>query len=196
MNAVLLVCETCGLDEREPDATRKGELFARELEQWLTEQTDAATEFPQLKRYRCLMSCKRHCVVQLRAPGKLGYVIGDFVPNAAAAETLLDYSPEMFMVTGELRTPIPVPQIIPGDLIGSVFVDSAVGRLFKDPKPMSATNVTNNTQHRTGVGIGLTWGRPDDFLIKGFAAWRLTEESRTGTSTGFPQIYFSVSKLF
>lgn len=91
MTAVLLICETCGYDEREPDAVRPGEKLAQALEaQLAAAPEDDAT--PRLQRFRCLMACKRNCVVQLRAPAKIGYVIGDFAPNAAAAETLLDYS--------------------------------------------------------------------------------------------------------
>jgi len=88
MTTTLFVCETCGYDSANPDATRPGELFARSLEQRLSQQPLPAFE---LKRTKCLMACKRFCNVHLRAPGKLGYVIGDFTPDAEAAETLLDY---------------------------------------------------------------------------------------------------------
>jgi predicted metal-binding protein len=91
MSTVLVVCETCGFDDKQPDAVRPGELLARALEQRLENADDNAVA-PQLHRFRCLMSCKRHCVVQVRAPYKIGYVIGDFVPDAGAVETLLDYS--------------------------------------------------------------------------------------------------------
>lgn len=91
MSAVLVVCETCGYDERQPDAVRPGERLARALEQSLN-ALSAEDSQPRLHRFRCLMACKRHCVVQLRAPGRIGYVIGDLVPDATAVETLLDYS--------------------------------------------------------------------------------------------------------
>ena len=92
MSAVLVVCETCGFDDKQPDAVRPGELLARALEQRLAVSLETDGANPRLQRFRCLMSCKRHCVVQLRAPEKIGYVIGDFVPDANAVETLLDYS--------------------------------------------------------------------------------------------------------
>ena len=63
---------------------------------------------------------------------------------------------------------------------------------YRRPQP----NDVGNYQQRTGVGLGLTWGRPDDFMIRSYFAWRLTEPSTTGTSTGYPQIYFALSKLF
>jgi predicted metal-binding protein len=91
MTAVLVVCETCGYDEQQPDAVRPGERLAQALEAQLA-SSPADDTVPRLQRFRCLMACKRHCVVQLRAPAKIGYVIGDFVPDAAAVATLLDYS--------------------------------------------------------------------------------------------------------
>ena len=94
MNSVLLVCQTCGYNEQEPDVVRRGEMLARGLEHAIAELSTQANSaaLPTLQRYSCLMACKRHCVVQLRAQGKLGYVIGDFAPDAEAIETLLDYS--------------------------------------------------------------------------------------------------------
>lgn len=91
MTAVLVVCETCGYDEQRPEAVRPGELLAQALEAQLA-ATPNDHRTPRLQRFRCLMACKRHCVVQLRAPAKIGYVIGDFAPDTAAAATLLDYS--------------------------------------------------------------------------------------------------------
>jgi predicted metal-binding protein len=88
MTTTLFVCETCGYDSGKPDAVRPGELFARALEQQLAEQPLPQFE---LKRIKCLMACKRSCNVHLRAPGKLGYVIGDFNADAESAGTLLDY---------------------------------------------------------------------------------------------------------
>lgn len=95
MTTTLLVCETCGYDEQKPDAIRPGELLARALELEIA-RTDQPPRnpaaLPRLQRYRCLMACKRHCVVQLRAPGKIGYVLGDFTVDETAARALLDYS--------------------------------------------------------------------------------------------------------
>jgi len=105
-------------------------------------------------------------------------------------------SDEMMLFTTELRAALPKPQLIPGDVMASVFLDNAYGRLFQTPLPTSGASGFRNTQHRMGVGLGLTWGRQEDFLVKGYAAWRLTERSTTGTSTGYPQIFFSLSKSF
>ncbi|KQX19398.1 MULTISPECIES: DUF1636 domain-containing protein [unclassified Sphingomonas] len=40
----------------------------------------------------CLFACKDHCTVHLRAPGKVSYVLGRFVPDEAAARAILDYA--------------------------------------------------------------------------------------------------------
>ncbi len=40
----------------------------------------------------CLFACKDFCTVHLRAPGKVGYVLGNFVPGEAAARAILDYA--------------------------------------------------------------------------------------------------------
>ncbi len=40
----------------------------------------------------CLFACDRFCVVHLRAPGRIGYVMGGFSPDEAAARAILDYA--------------------------------------------------------------------------------------------------------
>ncbi|WP_298400957.1 DUF1636 domain-containing protein [Sphingobium sp.] len=40
----------------------------------------------------CLFACSEHCTVHLRAPGKVGYVLGRFTPDEAAARAILDYA--------------------------------------------------------------------------------------------------------
>lgn len=42
----------------------------------------------------CLFACAEFCTVHLRAPGKVGYVLGRFAPDAEAATALLDYAVE------------------------------------------------------------------------------------------------------
>lgn len=84
----LTVCETCGYDPDAPNAERPGAILARLVEQQLAEAPVADL---RLRRIRCLMACKRHCSVLLQAPGKLGYVLGDFHSDDAAASTLLEW---------------------------------------------------------------------------------------------------------
>ena len=40
----------------------------------------------------CLFACSDHCTVHLRAPGKIGYVLGCFTPDEDAARAILDYA--------------------------------------------------------------------------------------------------------
>lgn len=40
----------------------------------------------------CLFACKAHCTIHLRAPGKISYVLGHFLPDEAAARAILDYA--------------------------------------------------------------------------------------------------------
>jgi predicted metal-binding protein len=40
----------------------------------------------------CLFACTDFCTVHLRAPDKVGYVLGRFAPDADAARAILDYA--------------------------------------------------------------------------------------------------------
>ena len=40
----------------------------------------------------CLFACSDHCTVHIRAPGRIGYVLGRFTPDEEAARAILDYA--------------------------------------------------------------------------------------------------------
>ena len=40
----------------------------------------------------CLFACSDFCTVHLRAPDKLGYVLGRFLPDTESARSILDYA--------------------------------------------------------------------------------------------------------
>jgi predicted metal-binding protein len=40
----------------------------------------------------CLFACTDHCTVHLRAPDKVGYVLGRFEPGEESARAILDYA--------------------------------------------------------------------------------------------------------
>jgi len=42
----------------------------------------------------CLFACEDFCTVHLRAPDKLGYVLGRFTPDEDSARAILDYAVE------------------------------------------------------------------------------------------------------
>ena len=46
----------------------------------------------EVQEMSCLFACSDHCTVHLRAPGKVGYVLGRFAPDAEAARAILDYA--------------------------------------------------------------------------------------------------------
>ncbi|VXC48448.1 DUF1636 domain-containing protein [Sphingomonas sp. 8AM] len=39
----------------------------------------------------CLFACDRHCTIHLRAPGKIGYVLGGFTPDEPAADAIMTF---------------------------------------------------------------------------------------------------------
>lgn len=90
---VIVVCTTCRIsaETRENEqGERGGAMLAAAL---LTAQADmpAAAQIA-IEEMPCLFACQRHCTVQIRAPGRVGYVLGDFAPDAAAAQAILDYA--------------------------------------------------------------------------------------------------------
>lgn len=89
----IVVCSTCRVsaDIREDGAGRRGgEILAAALRA-------AQAEDPRflgltVQEMPCLFACKRHCAVHIRAPGRVGYVLGDFTPDAEAAHAILTYA--------------------------------------------------------------------------------------------------------
>ena len=89
----LIVCNTCrhSAEAREDEAgVRGGARFAEALR--TAAAGDARVGALAIEEMPCLFNCAQHCSVHLRAPGKLGYVLGRFEPTAAAAQALIDYA--------------------------------------------------------------------------------------------------------
>lgn len=89
----VVVCSTCrhSAEMREDeDGRRGGALLAEAMRVLQAAEPDlqgvAVQEMP------CLFACQRHCTVAIRAPGKLGYVLGDFAPDGDAARAILEYA--------------------------------------------------------------------------------------------------------
>jgi len=85
----VVVCDTCrfSAEERDsPDGARGGAVLAAALRE-AAEGTGIA-----IQTMPCLFNCGQHCSVHLRAPGKIGYVLGRFEPTADAARAILDYA--------------------------------------------------------------------------------------------------------
>ncbi|MCT2401426.1 DUF1636 domain-containing protein [Novosphingobium mangrovi (ex Huang et al. 2023)] len=91
--AAVVVCSTCRLSAaaRENEGgQRGGALLAEALRAVQADAPDLAGVAVQ--EMPCLFACKRHCVIHIRAPGKVGYVLGDFAPDRDAARAILEYA--------------------------------------------------------------------------------------------------------
>lgn len=89
----VIACNTCrhsGDAREDADGVRGGaRLFAllRDLA-----DNDRAYDGIAVEEMPCLFACKDHCTVHIRAPGKVGYILGRFAPDAEAARAILDYA--------------------------------------------------------------------------------------------------------
>lgn len=90
----VVVCTTCGKQEDSAGGLRPGERFANQVEEALREHAlgNATEPAVQLQRTQCLMSCKRSCSAAMHMSGKYSYVFGEFTPDTASAEALLDFA--------------------------------------------------------------------------------------------------------
>lgn len=89
----LIVCNTCrwSAEEREDAAgVRGGARLAEALR--AAKDGDARLETLAVEEMPCLFNCSQHCSIHLRAPDKIGYVLGRFAPTAEAAQPILDYA--------------------------------------------------------------------------------------------------------
>ena len=85
----VVVCNTCRVseDEREtPEGLRGGALLAAALRE------AAAGTGVAIQEMACLFNCTQHCSIHLRAPGKIGYVLGRFEPTPEAAQAIVEYA--------------------------------------------------------------------------------------------------------
>jgi predicted metal-binding protein len=65
----------------------------------------------------CLFACQDFCTVHLRAPDKVGYVLGRFTPDRDAARAILDYAVE-YAASAHGRVPFAKwPQGVKGHFI-------------------------------------------------------------------------------
>jgi predicted metal-binding protein len=89
----VVVCNTCRFtkDEREDAAGRRGGMLLFDA---LTDARAADPAFADVavQAMPCLFACTEFCTVHLRAPGKVGYVLGRFAPDAQAARAILEYA--------------------------------------------------------------------------------------------------------
>lgn len=89
----VVVCNTCrhGPDAREDgEGVRGGARLAQALQ--AVKQGDPRYDAVAVQEMACLFACKDFCTVHLRAPDKVGYVLGRFTPDEDAARAILDYA--------------------------------------------------------------------------------------------------------
>ena len=89
----VVACNTCrhSADAREDDAgSRGGARMVAALRS--VQESDARYAGIAVQEMPCLFACTEFCTVHLRAPGKVGYVLGRFAANEEAATAILDYA--------------------------------------------------------------------------------------------------------
>ena len=91
--AAVVVCNTCrhSADARDDaQGTRGGAKLAAALH--AAKAADPSYAAVAVQEMPCLFACQDFCTVHLRAPDKVGYVMGRFEPTPDAARAILDYA--------------------------------------------------------------------------------------------------------
>ncbi|QIG79063.1 DUF1636 domain-containing protein [Stakelama tenebrarum] len=91
--ASVVVCSTCrhSPESREDAAGRRGgALLAEALR--AVQAGEPRYAGIAIQDMPCLFACSAHCTVHVRAPGKVGYVMGRFAPDEGSARAILDYA--------------------------------------------------------------------------------------------------------
>ena len=91
-SASLVVCSTCRVSQEQREdreGRRGGAVFFEMLRAALADHPCRGRI--ALQQMPCLFACTDHCSVQLRADGRMGYVLGKFAPAHQDAVALLDY---------------------------------------------------------------------------------------------------------
>jgi predicted metal-binding protein len=89
----VVACNTCRFSaeaREDPDGVRGGARLIAALRD--AQQVDARYAGISVQEMPCLFACSDHCTVHIRAPGKVGYVLGRFTPDIDAARAILDYA--------------------------------------------------------------------------------------------------------
>lgn len=89
----IVACNTCRLSSEARDdehGVRGGAKLVSALQ--AAKASDPKYEEIAVQEMPCLFACKDFCTVHLRAPGKVGYVLGKFTADDDAARAILDYA--------------------------------------------------------------------------------------------------------
>ena len=82
--SILLVCVSCRAPGSDPAAPRPGRALLDGVE------AAAAGQPTRVQGVACLSGCKRPCAAALLGPGRVTYLFGDLLADAASATQLLE----------------------------------------------------------------------------------------------------------
>jgi predicted metal-binding protein len=91
--ASVIACNTCrhSAEAREDgEGVRGGARLTAALKRLANEDADYSAV--DVEEMPCLFACSSFCTVYLRAPGKVGYVLGKFAADDQAARAILEFS--------------------------------------------------------------------------------------------------------
>lgn len=89
----VVVCNTCRHSadaQTNADGHRGGALLVAALR--AVKASDPTYDDVAVQEMACLFACAEFCTIHLRAPAKVGYVMGRFEPSEDAARAILDYA--------------------------------------------------------------------------------------------------------
>jgi len=89
----VVACNTCrhsAAAREDPAGRRGGALLVAALRR--VKASSADYDAVEVQEMPCLFACTEYCTIHLRAPDKVGYVLGRFEPTNDAARAILDYA--------------------------------------------------------------------------------------------------------
>jgi len=86
----VVACNSCRLAGDDAAGPRGGARMVKALR--AAKAADPAYDGIAVQEMPCLFACTQSCTVHLRAPTRVGYVLGRFEPGEAAARAILDYA--------------------------------------------------------------------------------------------------------
>ncbi len=101
------------------------------------------------------------------------------------------YGDEGYIATAEARLQLPQLIPVPGAFQLFGFVDAGAVHFAKNP-----WFTGRNVAHRSGVGAGLAWTSPDNFLVKATYAHKLGDQEVTSERDRDGRFWFQLAKLF
>jgi len=91
--AAVVACNTCRFSAEARDdgeGVRGGARLVEALR--AIQSSDPRYAAVAVQEMPCLFACTEHCTIHIRAPDKVGYVLGRFTPDEESARAILDYA--------------------------------------------------------------------------------------------------------